>query len=158
MSYLDGNNETIEPVPEAGPEKIAGEESPEGVDDDLDPADLFSFFKKQLCRKTTIAVVLFHMIVIVGVGIMQEIAREQADARIFFRDEGFVDDVEAPGAFFPVTQAKLSVGIPAAVADPLSAIIIQPVHQIAIPGKALYLFPEDAFAQLFAQQLIGVQK
>lgn len=47
---MNGDDKAIEPVQEARPEKIAGEEGPEGIEDELEPGGLFPFLEQQLRR------------------------------------------------------------------------------------------------------------
>src|SRR6185503_8513378 len=107
MANMDGDDKPIEPVQKACPEKIAGKESPEGIEGELEPGGFFSFLKQQLCRQPAIPVVLIYMVVIAGIGVMKEIAAEQADTGILIRHQRFVDNVQAPGTFFLIGQAQL---------------------------------------------------
>jgi hypothetical protein len=108
--------------------------------------------------EVAVPVVFFRMFMKVGISDMQEIAIEEADAGISMQDDAFVDEVQVPGALFPVDQAELSIRVPAAMADPLAAVIVQPVHQITIGRETSLFFGQDTCIQVLAQEFIGIQK
>ena len=45
---MDGDDKAIESVQEARPEKVAGKESPEGIEGELEPGGFFPFPEQQL--------------------------------------------------------------------------------------------------------------
>src|SRR5665213_1527276 len=80
------------------------------------------------------------------------------DARSFFGNKGFMNDIQAPGRFFPVDQADFFIRVPASVADPPAAVIVQPVHTISVERKSPVFFLADLLAQFPAEEFIGIQE
>jgi hypothetical protein len=158
MGDADCDNKAVEPIEEAGPHEIAGEKGPEGIEDDLEDRRFFAFAEEQLRGHLAVPVVLGVMFVVVGIGDMEKIAFEKTDACVGGGDEAFVNQIEAPGTFAAIEEPQFAIGVPAAMTDPLTTIVIEPVHQIAVTGKVFFLLCENGIAEGLAQEFVGIEK
>jgi hypothetical protein len=152
------NDEAIQAIQQSSPEKITGEKCPEGAENDLGMGGAPAIIEHQSRRERTIPVVLVHMLLKIGIGIMQEIALEVADPGPGMRGQGLMYNVQGPGPLLPMDDPDLFIRIPAAMPDPFTTIIVKTVHRVAIIGKSLLFGCPDAGKQSRAEQLIGIQE
>ena len=78
MRYIDGDHKPVKSVQETRPEKIAGKKGPERIDQDLIGIDPLALLVQQLGGQPAITVVLVHMLIEIGIGMMQQVSSQVA--------------------------------------------------------------------------------
>jgi hypothetical protein len=135
---MDRDHKPRQPVEETGMQDIAGKERGQGAEEHLEERRSFPLQFHAFGGECAITVDLDDMVLLAGIGEMEQIAFERPEGRVFVRLEGFVDEVGAPLAFSPAKESQLPIGIPAAMADPSAAVMAKAIHPIAIFGKAAF--------------------
>ena len=140
---MDGDHQSRQAVQESGMQDIAGKEGGQGAEQDLEEGWFFSLQVHAFCGQRAVAVDLGDMILLVGIGEMEEIAFEGAERRVFDGFERFMDELGVPFRFPPFDQAQFPIRVPTAMANPPAAVVAKPFHPVSVVGKAAFFFLQD---------------
>src|SRR5258708_39132443 len=72
--------------------------------------------------------------------------------------ECLMHDIDVRDTLLAVNDPEFLIRVPAAVTDPLTAIIVQPVHAVGIMGESIFLLFPYTPTELFAEELVRVQE